>query len=128
MWKLSLQVRREEGQWEGQRWNKGDLGSSSVCSVFLVCAGHEGQEHSLPEMKAGEPEAALKAVWGGRFQCSYLFFASLVDPPTLQGEYESLLTLEGLQTTVSQCLQKLQLLRAGETVPVFVVRCERGPL
>ncbi|NXY09740.1 TEDC2 protein, partial [Pteruthius melanotis] len=34
------------------------------------------------------------------------------DPPTLQGEYESLLTLEGLQTTVSQCLQKLQLLRA----------------
>ncbi|XP_063270789.1 tubulin epsilon and delta complex protein 2 isoform X2 [Prinia subflava] len=35
------------------------------------------------------------------------------DPPTLQGEYESLLTLEGLQTTVSQCLQKLQLLRAA---------------
>ncbi|KFP27465.1 Uncharacterized protein C16orf59, partial [Colius striatus] len=34
------------------------------------------------------------------------------DHPTLQGEYESLLTLEGLQTTVSQCLQKLQLLRA----------------
>ncbi|NXF22878.1 TEDC2 protein, partial [Rhodinocichla rosea] len=33
------------------------------------------------------------------------------DPPTLQGEYESLLTLEGLQSTVSQCLQKLQLLQ-----------------
>ncbi|KFQ35174.1 Uncharacterized protein C16orf59, partial [Mesitornis unicolor] len=32
--------------------------------------------------------------------------------PTLQREYESLLTLEGLQTTVSQCLQKLHLLRA----------------
>ncbi|NXE00280.1 TEDC2 protein, partial [Chaetorhynchus papuensis] len=44
--------------------------------------------------------------------------AEPADPPTLQGEYESLLTLEGLQTTVSQCLQKLQLLRAGETVPV----------
>ncbi|KFQ00545.1 Uncharacterized protein C16orf59, partial [Leptosomus discolor] len=33
--------------------------------------------------------------------------------PTLQRDYESLLTLEGLQTTVSQCLHKLQLLRAG---------------
>ncbi|XP_068062535.1 tubulin epsilon and delta complex protein 2 [Anomalospiza imberbis] len=37
--------------------------------------------------------------------------AEPADPSTLQGEYESLLTLEGLQTTVSQCLQKLQLLR-----------------
>ncbi|KAJ7413671.1 putative protein C16orf59 like protein [Willisornis vidua] len=33
--------------------------------------------------------------------------------PTLQGEYESLLTLEGLQSTVAQFLQKLQLLRAA---------------
>ncbi|NXY18641.1 TEDC2 protein, partial [Atrichornis clamosus] len=41
--------------------------------------------------------------------------AEPADPPTLQGEYESLLTLEGLQATVSQCLQKLQLLRAGCT-------------
>ncbi|XP_064245965.1 tubulin epsilon and delta complex protein 2 isoform X2 [Passer domesticus] len=37
--------------------------------------------------------------------------AEPADHSTLQGEYESLLTLEGLQTTVSQCLQKLQLLR-----------------
>ncbi|NXO96939.1 TEDC2 protein, partial [Certhia brachydactyla] len=37
--------------------------------------------------------------------------AQPADPPTLQGEYESLLTLEGLQTRVSQCLKKLQLLR-----------------
>ncbi|NWI44986.1 TEDC2 protein, partial [Picathartes gymnocephalus] len=41
--------------------------------------------------------------------------AEPADPPTLQGEYESLLTLEGLQTTVSQCLEKLQLLRADCT-------------
>ncbi|NXC30728.1 TEDC2 protein, partial [Campylorhamphus procurvoides] len=41
--------------------------------------------------------------------------AEPADPPTLQGEYESLLTLEGLQTTVAQCLQKLQLLRADCT-------------
>ncbi|XP_009884679.1 PREDICTED: uncharacterized protein C16orf59 homolog [Charadrius vociferus] len=39
--------------------------------------------------------------------------AEPADHPTLQREYESLLTLEGLQTTVSQCLHKLQLLRAG---------------
>ncbi|KAJ7420494.1 hypothetical protein BTVI_21215 [Pitangus sulphuratus] len=39
--------------------------------------------------------------------------AETAGPPTLQGEYESLLTLEGLQTTVAQCLQKLQLLRAA---------------
>ncbi|KFP83706.1 Uncharacterized protein C16orf59, partial [Acanthisitta chloris] len=38
--------------------------------------------------------------------------AEPADPSTLQGEYESLLTLEGLQTTVAQCLQKLQLLQA----------------
>ncbi|NWQ71143.1 TEDC2 protein, partial [Neopipo cinnamomea] len=41
--------------------------------------------------------------------------AETADTPTLQGEYESLLTLEGLQTTVAQCLQKLQLLRADCT-------------
>ncbi|NXP47199.1 TEDC2 protein, partial [Heliornis fulica] len=38
--------------------------------------------------------------------------AELADHPTLQREYESLLTLEGLQTTVAKCLQKLQLLQA----------------
>ncbi|NWR87494.1 TEDC2 protein, partial [Furnarius figulus] len=41
--------------------------------------------------------------------------AEPADPPTLQREYESLLTLEGLQITVAQCLQKLQLLRADCT-------------
>ncbi|NXI74999.1 TEDC2 protein, partial [Anseranas semipalmata] len=41
--------------------------------------------------------------------------AEPADHPTLQREYESLLTLEGLQTTVSQCLNKLQLLRADCT-------------
>lgn len=43
MWKLSLQVRREEGQWGGRRWNKDDLGfsyrrdiNSSSAAVFQV--------------------------------------------------------------------------------------------
>ncbi|NWT31806.1 TEDC2 protein, partial [Cardinalis cardinalis] len=47
--------------------------------------------------------------------------AEPADPPTLQGEYESLLTLEGLQSTVSQCLQKLQLLQ--EDCPGDVGSC-----
>ncbi|NXU57925.1 TEDC2 protein, partial [Turnix velox] len=37
--------------------------------------------------------------------------AELADHPTLQREYESLLTLEGLQATISQCLHKLQFLQ-----------------
>lgn len=60
--------------------------------------------------------------------CHWFSSASLLDHPTLQREYESLLTLEGLQTTVSQCLHKLQLLQAGEPVPGFVVECECGQL
>ncbi|NWZ99965.1 TEDC2 protein, partial [Nesospiza acunhae] len=47
--------------------------------------------------------------------------AEPADPPTLQGEYESLLTLESLQSTVSQCLQKLQLLQ--EDCPGDVGSC-----
>ncbi|NXN50578.1 TEDC2 protein, partial [Rynchops niger] len=44
--------------------------------------------------------------------------AELADHPTLQRDYESLLTLEGLQTMVSQCLHKLQLLQADCTEDV----------
>ncbi|NXE65219.1 TEDC2 protein, partial [Calcarius ornatus] len=47
--------------------------------------------------------------------------AEPADPPTLQREYESLLTLEGLQSTMSQCLQKLQLLQ--EDCPGDVGSC-----
>lgn len=88
--------------------------------------GREGQEHSLPKVRAGEPTATLETdVWRGRFQYAHACWfssASLLDHPTLQREYESLLTLEGLQTRVSQYLHKLQLLRAGELVLVFLVR------
>lgn len=100
--------------------------------MFLACAGCEGQEHSLPKMRAGEPKATLETgIRGGRFQYAHACWfssASLPDQPTLQREYESLLTLEGLQTTVSQCLHKLQLLRAGEPEPVLVMGYECGQL
>lgn len=35
------------------------VGSSFMCLVFLAHAGHEGQEHSLLQMRAGEPKATL---------------------------------------------------------------------
>ncbi|NXO82553.1 TEDC2 protein, partial [Sitta europaea] len=60
-------------------------------------------------------EEELRGLQDVPFQLRQYVEAEPADPPTLQGEYESLLTLEGLQTTVSQCLQKLQLLRADCT-------------
>jgi len=140
---LSQYVEAEPAGKEGEKQKGGleraaggvrmiSVGSGSMCLVLLACAGHEGQEPSLPKMRAGEPKAFLETVvCGGKVSvCSYLLVssASLLDHPTLQREYESLLTLEGLQTKVSQCLNKLQLLRAGEPVPDFVVRCECGQL
>lgn len=45
------------------------VGSSSTYLVLLACAGHEGQEPSLPKMRAGSLKAALEiGIWGGRFQ------------------------------------------------------------
>lgn len=48
------------------------VGSSSVCLVFLACAGHEGQEHSPPKMRAGERKATLETgIWWGTFQYAH---------------------------------------------------------
>ncbi|NXG80701.1 TEDC2 protein, partial [Baryphthengus martii] len=68
----------------------------------------------MPAFSPAEIEEELKALQDVPFLLSQYVEAELADHPTLQREYESLLTLEGLQTTVSQCLHKLQLLRAGE--------------
>ncbi|NXA97312.1 TEDC2 protein, partial [Melanocharis versteri] len=57
-------------------------------------------------------EEELRGLQDVSFHLRQYVEAEPADPPTLQGEYESLLTLESLQTTVSQCLQKLQRLRA----------------
>ncbi|XP_077042798.1 tubulin epsilon and delta complex protein 2 isoform X1 [Agelaius phoeniceus] len=58
-----------------------------------------------------EIEEELRGLQDVLFHLRKYMEAEPADPPTLQGEYESLLTLEGLQSTVSQCLQKLQLLQ-----------------
>ncbi|NXH67425.1 TEDC2 protein, partial [Hydrobates tethys] len=59
-----------------------------------------------------EIEEELKVLQDVPSLLSQYVEAEPADHPTLQREYESLLTLEGLQTTVSQCLHKLQLLQA----------------
>ncbi|KFP09542.1 Uncharacterized protein C16orf59, partial [Egretta garzetta] len=67
----------------------------------------------LPSMSTpAEIEEELKVLRDVPSLLSQCVEAEPADHPTLQREYESLLTLEGLQTTVSQCLHKLQLLRA----------------
>ncbi|XP_076207255.1 tubulin epsilon and delta complex protein 2 isoform X1 [Aptenodytes patagonicus] len=60
-----------------------------------------------------EIEEELKVLQDVPSLLSQYVEAEAADHPTLQREYESLLTLEGLQTTVSQCLHKLQLLQAA---------------
>ncbi|NXK82906.1 TEDC2 protein, partial [Amazona guildingii] len=70
----------------------------------------------LPQAWAFSPaemEEELKVLQDVPSLLSQYVEDELADQPTLQREYESLLTLEGLQTTVSQCLHKLQLLRAA---------------
>ncbi|NXX80965.1 TEDC2 protein, partial [Urocolius indicus] len=66
----------------------------------------------MPAFSPAEIEEELKSLQDAPSLLSQYVEAEPEDHPTLQGEYESLLTLEGLQATVSQCLQKLQLLRA----------------
>ncbi|NXL48449.1 TEDC2 protein, partial [Podilymbus podiceps] len=66
----------------------------------------------MPAFSPAEIEEELKVLQDVPSLLSQYVEAEPADHPTLQREYESLLTLEGLQTTVSQCLHKLQLLRA----------------
>ncbi|NWR18783.1 TEDC2 protein, partial [Emberiza fucata] len=61
--------------------------------------------------RPAEIEEELRGLQDAPSRLRQYMEAEPADPPTLQGEYESLLTLEGLQSTVSQCLQKLQLLQ-----------------
>uniref|UniRef100_A0A8C9LCZ0 Tubulin epsilon and delta complex 2 n=1 Tax=Pavo cristatus TaxID=9049 RepID=A0A8C9LCZ0_PAVCR len=66
-----------------------------------------------PTLSPAKIEEELKALQDVPSRLSLYVEAESADHPTLQREYESLLTLEALQSTVSQCLHKLQLLRAA---------------
>ncbi|OPJ87603.1 hypothetical protein AV530_001044 [Patagioenas fasciata monilis] len=67
----------------------------------------------MPAFSPAEIEEELKVFQDVPSLLSQYVEAELADYPTLQREYESLLTLEGLETTVSQCLHKLQLLQTA---------------
>ncbi|NXS58603.1 TEDC2 protein, partial [Brachypteracias leptosomus] len=66
----------------------------------------------MPAFSPAEIEEELKVLQDVPSLLSQYVEAEPTDHSTLQREYESVLTLEGLQTAVSQCLHKLQLLRA----------------
>ncbi|XP_075574961.1 tubulin epsilon and delta complex protein 2 [Pelecanus crispus] len=68
---------------------------------------------SMPAFSPAEIEKELKVLQDVPSLLSQYVEAEPAAQPTLEREYESLLTLEGLQTTVSQSLHKLQLLRVA---------------
>ncbi|NWI20404.1 TEDC2 protein, partial [Crypturellus soui] len=65
----------------------------------------------LPAFSPAEIEEEIKVLQDVPSLLSRSVEAEPAEHPTLQQEYESLLTLEGLQTIASQCLHKLQCLR-----------------
>ncbi|KAM6407496.1 tubulin epsilon and delta complex protein 2 [Rhynochetos jubatus] len=67
----------------------------------------------MPAFSPAEIEEELKVLQDVPSILSQYMEAEPADHTTLQREYESLLTLKALQTTVSQCLHKLQLLQAA---------------
>ncbi|NXJ80715.1 TEDC2 protein, partial [Trogon melanurus] len=69
----------------------------------------------MPTFSPEEIEEELKVLQAVPSLLRQYMEAEPADHPTLQREYESLLTLEGLQAMVSQCLHKLQLLRGDCT-------------
>ncbi|NXL86427.1 TEDC2 protein, partial [Alectura lathami] len=81
-------------------------------TVSFPCSPPSGAAQRSPP---AEIEEELKVLQDVPSLLSQYVEAEPADHPTLQREYESLLTLEGLQTTAFQCLQKLQLLRADCT-------------
>ncbi|NXX96233.1 TEDC2 protein, partial [Centropus bengalensis] len=74
----------------------------------------------VPAFSPAEIEEEVKVLQDVPSLLNQYLEAESEEHPTLEREYESLLTLEGLQTTVSQCLEKLHLLQTGEPVPVCV--------
>ncbi|XP_054246880.1 tubulin epsilon and delta complex protein 2 [Indicator indicator] len=67
----------------------------------------------MPALSPAEIEEELKALQDVPSLLSHYMEAEPEDHATLPGEYESLLTLEALLATASQCLHKLHLLQAA---------------
>ncbi|NXN25647.1 TEDC2 protein, partial [Nycticryphes semicollaris] len=105
---------RNSRAWERCRLSQTSVDAAAARSRFIkriqttFCS-------PMPAVSPAEIEEELKVLWDVPSLLSQYVEAESGDHPTLQREYESLLTLEGLQTTVSQCLNKLQFLRADCT-------------
>ncbi|NWJ09259.1 TEDC2 protein, partial [Crypturellus undulatus] len=81
----------------------------------------------LPAFSPAEIEEEIKVLQDVPSLLSQSVEAEPAEHPTLQQEYESLLTLKGLQTIASQCLHKLQRLReAAESHARLCPDCAAG--
>ncbi|XP_054667544.1 tubulin epsilon and delta complex protein 2 isoform X1 [Grus americana] len=107
-----LKARSPVGAWERCRLCQTSADAAAARNRFIeriqttFCS-------PMPAFSPAEIEEELKALQDVPSLLSQYVEAEPADHPTLQREYESLLTLEGLQTRVSQYLHKLQLLRAA---------------
>ncbi|XP_010210395.1 PREDICTED: uncharacterized protein C16orf59 homolog, partial [Tinamus guttatus] len=81
----------------------------SVQKTPLEAQGDRGGKAAT--FSPAEIEEEIKVLQDVPFLLSQFVEAEHAEHATLQQEYESLLTLEGLQTITSQCLHKLQRLR-----------------
>ncbi|XP_062444146.1 tubulin epsilon and delta complex protein 2 [Rhea pennata] len=101
---------RNSRAWENYRLCQSSADTAAVRNRFIeriqttFCS-------PMPAFSPAEIEEDLKVLQDVPSLLSQCVEAEHADHLTLQREYESLLTLEGLQTIASQCLHKLQLLR-----------------
>ncbi|NXT01371.1 TEDC2 protein, partial [Jacana jacana] len=111
---------RNSRAWERCRLCQTSVDAAAARSRFSQRMQRAVSFLSLPSPGScpAEIEEELKVLQDVPSLLSQYVEAESADHPTLQREYESLLTLEGLQSTVSQCLHKLQLLRADCTEDV----------
>ncbi|XP_055565092.1 tubulin epsilon and delta complex protein 2 isoform X1 [Falco cherrug] len=114
--KLPLPYRKAYSR-NSRAWKRCHLCQTSVEAAAARNRFIEGIQTTfcspMPAFSPAEIEEELKVLQDIPALLSQHVEAESADHPTLQREYESLLTLESLQTTVSQCLHKLQLLRTA---------------
>ncbi|XP_038276026.1 tubulin epsilon and delta complex protein 2 [Dermochelys coriacea] len=103
---------RNSRQWEKCHLCQSSSATAAARSRFLermqstFCS-------SAPAFSPAEIEEGVMVLRDARSLLSQYMEAETTGYPIWEKEYECLLTLEGLQDTASQCLHKLQLLRAA---------------
>ncbi|XP_074867056.1 tubulin epsilon and delta complex protein 2 [Carettochelys insculpta] len=114
--KLPLPYRKTYSR-NSRLWKKCHLcQSSSAAAAARNCFLERMQAtfcSSAPALSPAEIEEEVLALHEAHSHLSHFAAAETTSHPTWEREYEYLLILEGLQDMVSQCLHKLQLLRAA---------------